>query len=133
MKKIVMTLLLFLFMGQPVVAADIYGIWATQKKEAEITIKKCGASICGNITAGSRMKIKDIHNEDPKLRARTMKGLQLFRMNKTDNPKRWEGKLYNPQDGKTYAGVLKYLSDNKAKLEGCFLFICLGETWTRIK
>lgn len=133
LKKVVMTLSMFVLLWQPTMAADIYGIWATQNKDAEIAIKKCGADVCSAIIAGNNIKAKDIHNENPKLRGRSMKGLQLFRLHNTDNPKRWEGKLYNPEDGKTYGSVLKFLSDDKLKLEGCFLFICLGETWTRIR
>lgn len=103
-----------------------------KKKEAEITIKKCGADICGNITKETIAGGVDDKNKDLKLRGRPMRGVQLFRLKTTNNPNKWEGELYNPQDGNMYKGQLIKLNDNQVKLEGCVLFFCLGETWSRI-
>jgi hypothetical protein len=46
---------------------------------------------------------------------------------------RWEGTVYNAQNGKTYNANIKLQSPNVLKIEGCVLggIFCGGEEWTR--
>lgn len=133
MKKIILALTMVALSASSVMAADIYGSWATPDQKTVIKIKKCGGGVCGTITKASVKGAKDKENEDPKLRDRPIKGMQLFNLKDTSNPKKWEGQLYNPRDGKTYSGFMELLNgDNKIKLEGCVFVFCKGETWSRI-
>ena len=132
MKKIVLILTMFGFLSSGAFAAEVYGKWATQNKEAEIDIIKCGDSICGLIAKETVKGSLDKENADPKLRSRPILGMQMFKLKTTSNPTKWEGDLYNPRDGKTYSGVINMLNDNEIKLEGCVLIFCQGEVWSRI-
>lgn len=132
MKKTVLILMMLGFLSSSALAAEVYGKWATQNKEAEINIVKCGDGICGLIAKESMPGSVDTENKDPKLRGRPILGMQLFKLKNTNNPKKWEGDLYNPRDGKTYSGVVNMLNDNEIKLEGCVLIFCQGEVWSRI-
>ncbi|PCI86456.1 MAG: hypothetical protein COB24_09845 [Hyphomicrobiales bacterium] len=132
MKKAVLVLMMLGFMSGGSYAAEVYGKWATQDKKGEIDIVKCGTAICGLIAKEAKPGAVDDKNEDPKLRGQPMLGLQLFKLEITGDPKKWEGDLYNPRDGKTYKGVVNLLNDDEVKLEGCFLFFCQGQVWSRI-
>ena len=44
----------------------------------------------------------------------------------------WKGNLLNPDDGKTYSGVITLVGADGLNLKGCALgIICEGETWRR--
>ena len=44
---------------------------------------------------------------------------------------RWSGRVYNPEDGGTYAAHITMKSDDTLRIEGCMMVICSGETWKR--
>ena len=44
---------------------------------------------------------------------------------------RWDGQIYNPENGKTYTGHISLKSPDVLRVEGCLLFFCGGEDWTR--
>ena len=44
---------------------------------------------------------------------------------------RWDGQIYNPENGKTYSGHIILLSPDVLRIEGCLLIFCGGENWTR--
>lgn len=132
MRKLLVILSMLALLSQTAMAAEVFGKWATQKKQAEITIRPCGAEICGVISQETIPGGVDDKNKDLKLRGRPMVGVQLFRLKETIKAEKWEGELYNPQDGNMYKGQLIMLNDSHVKLEGCILIFCLGETWSRI-
>ncbi len=47
---------------------------------------------------------------------------------------KWEGQIYNAQNGKMYQANVSLKSDNELKVQGCVLggLFCGGETWTRV-
>ena len=48
-------------------------------------------------------------------------------------PNRWEGEIYNSNNGKIYSSNISMVNENTLKLEGCVLgFLCGGENWTRV-
>lgn len=137
MKKLILTLVTLsvtlMFAANSAFAAGIEGSWTTPDKKTIIKISQCGGGVCGTITQASEKGAIDKENEDPKLRGRPIKGMQLFNLKDTSNAKKWEGELYNPRDGKTYSGYMELLGgDNRIKLEGCVFVFCKGETWSRI-
>ena len=69
------------------------------------------------------------------LRSRTILGLQILTLHpKKDQPKIFDGEIYNPQDGNTYSGYIEVLGPDKIRLNGCILYniICKGEDWVRV-
>lgn len=132
MKKAVLVLMMLGFMSGGAFGAEVYGKWMTEDKEGEIDIVKCGDAICGLIAKETVPGSLDRNNENPKLRGRPILGLQMFKLESTSDPKRWEGDLYNPRDGKTYKGVVNLLNDDEVKLEGCVFVFCQGQVWSRI-
>src|SRR6218665_1247029 len=97
----------------------VEGTWLTPD-QAELTIAQCEQGFWGQLSkiviteahvaqygvAPADIKIEEIvdqFNENKALRGRPMLGLQILTMRATDNPWHFEGEVYNPQDGKTYA------------------------------
>jgi hypothetical protein len=49
-------------------------------------------------------------------------------------PNKWEGKVYNSQNGKTYSANISLSDPNTLRIQGCvFGFLCGGENWTRFE
>ncbi|MEO6395387.1 MAG: DUF2147 domain-containing protein [Devosia sp.] len=150
--KIAIGAVLALSVSLPVSAAGpviIEGVWLTEKK-SEMTIAPCPAGWCGYITkivvppeikekygddlAAIGDNYTDAMNPDPALRDRPILGLQILTLTATGRGKVFDGKIYNPENGKTYEGKLEVVNDNRVTLKGCVMFgmICQGEDWTRI-
>ena len=109
---------------------DPSGTWLTQSGDTRVRIAKCGAALCGIIVSSTYQK--DVNNPDPKLRERSMVGVQMISDIRPTGDG-FSGQLYNPQDGKTYTGKLKVMSPTTLQLSGCVLggLICRSQTWTK--
>jgi uncharacterized protein (DUF2147 family) len=47
---------------------------------------------------------------------------------------KWRGgKIYNPQNGKTYTAKMDLNPNGTLTVSGCVFIFCEGETWTRAK
>jgi uncharacterized protein (DUF2147 family) len=125
----------------PARAADPTGIWLTENGEARIRIYRCGEALCGTVLslkepndpATGKPKL-DKFNQDSSKRARPLIGIELMSgLKPSAAPDRWEGSLYNPEDGNTYKGILSAQGLLAVKLQGCVLggLICKSETWKR--
>ncbi|MCB1172541.1 MAG: DUF2147 domain-containing protein [Leptospiraceae bacterium] len=128
-------------------ADDLLGVWLTEQGNSKVTIYKCGQAkdrFCGKITwlkepnyaAGDKDAGKpkvDRENPDASRRSRPIMGLNLAWGFRFDGDKWVEGKIYNPEDGKTYSCFLEMPGPNKLKVRGYVGVSLLGKTvdWTR--
>ena len=112
-------------------SADPSGTWLTQSGDTRVRIAKCGAALCGTIVSSTYQK--DTNNADPKLRDRNIVGVQMISDIRPSSDG-YSGQLYNPQDGKTYTGKLKVMSQNTLQLSGCVFggLICRSQTWNKV-
>jgi uncharacterized protein (DUF2147 family) len=118
----------------PALAADPNGDWFVSGKTAVIRIAPCGDALCGNIAWTKAPPGTDRNNPDPAKRNRSLMGLTILQSMKPAGPNRWEGEIYNAQDGKTYSGSIALASENVLRIEGCVLgFLCGGQDWARAK
>ena len=126
---------------------DILGVWNTEGKDAKIMIYKCGVKYCGKIvwskdpnyppdskegTPGT--PILDHNNPDSKLRNNPIIGLQILYDFMFAGDNLWTGgKIYNPDNGKTYRGKMILVSPNQLNLRGFMGISLIGRTtlWTR--
>jgi len=75
----------------------------------------------------------DSKNPDPNLRSRPTLGMPILLGMAPSQTNRWDGKIYNSQDGHTYSASISLLDPNTLRVQGCFLgFLCGGENWTRV-
>ena len=121
-------------------AGDPKGVWMTEGKDAALTITQCGGQLCGRIvwlasaTDRSGALRLDDKNPDPAKRAQRICGLVAITGLKPSGPDRWDGSVYNPQDGKTYRSNITVLSDTTLKIRAYIGLPIFGrsETWTRV-
>lgn len=126
----------------------IEGIWLTAEK-SEMTIAPCAEGHCGYITKivvpqhiidqyGDELEaigtnFTDYMNKDPALRNRPIQGLQILTLRQAADPWHYEGEVYNPQDGNTYAGFIEVVDQDRIKLKGCAMMVlCQEQLWTRV-
>jgi uncharacterized protein (DUF2147 family) len=117
---------------------DPTGVWLTEAGDAKVRIAHCGTAICGTIIwlkapinrATEKPQLDD-KNPDPAKAHRPIIGLHLFHNMKPAGSK-WSGRIYNADNGKTYASNVSLTSSKALKVEGCVLVFCGSETWTRL-
>jgi Delta7-sterol 5-desaturase len=124
-------------------ASEIVGEWATQGNAAHVRIERCSTApelLCGLVTwlwepiDADGEPVRDKHNPDSRLRARTVVGLSLledFRGGATGEA--LEGRIYNPENGRTYRAVLKLRSPDILEVKGCVLIVCDTQVWRRLE
>ena len=126
---------------------DIIGIWFNQDKDAKIEIFKCGDNYCGKIVwlkepvypTGSKLGTpgtpkldhynpNSTHKRDPLLGLQIVQGFQFSGGNLWKN-----GKIYDPDSGKTYSAKATLASPSELDLRGFIGISLIGRTekWTR--
>ena len=119
-----------------VAAAGILGVWATEKNHGRVLIEPCGTAVCGRVIDGDQLRANpdqsDVHNPDAGKRARRVKGLTILD-GYSGGPLQWHGgSVYDPQTGdESHNSTLTLISRDTLEVEGCRLFFCRSETWTR--
>ena len=119
-------------------AGNVSGTWLTQAGDARVRVSKCGGGICGVIVwlkdpidpATGKPQIDD-KNPNPALAKRPMIGLPLFSSMRAAGPNKWSGRIYNADDGRSYASNISVAGPDSLRVEGCVGALCGGETWTR--
>ncbi|MCP4137306.1 MAG: DUF2147 domain-containing protein [bacterium] len=111
----------------------VLGVWLVPKKDAKITIKKCGSQYCGNITWLKDENDLDTKNPEEKLRKRKVLGIKLLWRFKCDDGEWTGGKIYDPDSGKTYSCKMWMKGNNKLNVKGYVGISLFGrsEVWTR--
>jgi uncharacterized protein (DUF2147 family) len=119
------------------------GVWATDGNDSHVKIEKCGINLCGTIVwlkdplGDDGKPAVDFKNPDPGLRSRPLIGLMLLSgfVQDSDDPDVWtDGRIYDPDDGRTYSCKLTVQDANSLRVRGYIGFSFLGETqvWTRV-
>ena len=119
------------------------GIWTNSEKKATFEIYKCGDKLCGKIAsltvpndpATSKPKT-DTQNPDPKMRSRPRLGMVFMQGFVYDDDNKWDdGKIYDPETGKTYSCYMQMESANSMEVKGYIGFSLIGksQSWTRVK
>jgi uncharacterized protein (DUF2147 family) len=114
-------------------AADPIGDWRVADGAAHIRIDDCGGRMWG-IVSWAHQHGTDQYNPDPAKRSRSTLGMPIILGMQPVQPNRWEGEIYNAENGKTYQGRIILTSPDVLRIEGCVLgFLCGGQNWTRVK
>ena len=124
----------------PALAADPFGTWLTEDKKGKIHIVNCGGALCGNLVwiqepmdpETNKPKL-DKHNVDASKQGRPLLGIPIVLDMKPNGADKWEGQVYNAEDGNTYSGSFTMTGANSAQLKGCIMggLLCKAQTWTR--
>jgi uncharacterized protein (DUF2147 family) len=125
----------------PAHAADPLGTWLTGDKKGKVHITNCGGAICGNlvwlqepIDPDTNKPKLDKNNAEAGKKTRPLIGIPiLLNMKPSGDGSKWEGQVYNAEDGSTYSGSFTMTSATSAQLKGCVMggLICKAQTWTK--
>ena len=119
---------------------DILGIWLTNGKQpAKIEITKLNGKYSGKIIwlkypEDDQGVKKDVNNPNKSLRNRKIIGLTIVKDFTFDGSNKWtEGKIYDPESGKTYSCYVKLKDKNTMEVRGYIGISLFGrtETWKK--
>ncbi|MEM7565837.1 MAG: DUF2147 domain-containing protein [Pseudomonadota bacterium] len=114
-----------LVLGAGPALADPVGTWTTEGGLAQVRVAPCGAAFCGTIVWVKDPARKDAGSGGPILGLTILTGLT------ETGAGEYRGRVYNPEDGRTYTGFMTIEGD-RAALKGCVVRpLCKTQTWTR--
>jgi uncharacterized protein (DUF2147 family) len=118
-------------------AGDPSGTWRMANGKVTVRISDCGGKLCGWIVGLKKPLDKngrpktDKDNPNPALRNRPLIGLALLNGLRPAGANRWEGRIYNPDDGRTYDARMR-LDGGAMLIKGCVLVFCKSQKFVRI-
>lgn len=120
-----------LLANAPALAADVSGEWWIEGKFGRVRIEKCNDRMWGLISWEQASGASDYNNPDPSKRARPTLGMPILMGLTQTQANRWDGKVYSPEDGKTWDINISLIHSDQLRLQGCLLFFCGGQVWER--
>lgn len=109
------------------------GEWLVEDGTARIRVLSCGSALWGVVSWTKDAPGKDENNPDPAKQNRSVLGIPILIDMKAGKPNRWDGQVYNAENGETYTSHITLEGPNALRIDGCVLggIICGGENWTR--
>lgn len=118
---------------QPPAAPSPVGEWLVAKKVARIKIVNCDNRLWGVVSWEAKPGV-DNENANEELRGRPTLGMPVLLGLRQTGANKWEGHIYNSENGHTYAASVSLRDPNTLRVQGCFLdVLCGGENWTRVE
>ena len=119
-------------LATPSRAAEPIGTWLVEGGYAHIKMDICGDKLWG-IVAWEKKPNVDRNNPDASKRSRPTLGIPILMGLTQSKPGKWEGEIYNSEDGRNYGAYVSMASEDVLTLEGCVLgFLCQSQSWTRV-
>ena len=123
-------------------AADPIGTWQTKDGRARIRTVHCnasGADLCGYVVwlrdprdRSGRPRLDAANREDAK-KTRPLLGHELMAGLRSVSEGRYEGDIYNADDGKVYRSEVWSGSPGELSIKGCVaVVLCVTQTWRRV-
>jgi uncharacterized protein (DUF2147 family) len=119
----------------------VSGLWVTPAG-ATVELAACGGNLCGKLVSSRAIRSNpaatDGNNKNGALRARKLKGLSIV-WGLKPSPGGWSGgRIYNPEDGKTYSGSIEPAAGGMLKVKGCVastvgINFCGVQQWKRAR
>jgi len=130
--------LLMAALALPVVAfADskaVHGRWLVAGGNAVVEVRDCGdGTPCGYldwVDMRQASSDRDINNPDPELKGRPLIGMPMLWGFREKGSSWGRGRIYDPEEGKTYGSNLKRLDDGNLRVKGCIGPLCKTQIWT---
>ena len=118
---------------------DATGIWRLDNGKVTVRVAPCGGSLCGTVVAlkkpvddKGRPRL-DKENPNKSLRRRPVIGLTILSNMRPAGDNRWNGTIYNPDDGYTYRSKMKLQNADTMKVDGCVAVFCKSMKFVRVQ
>ncbi|HYI29503.1 MAG TPA: DUF2147 domain-containing protein [Bradyrhizobium sp.] len=133
MRRAIVITISILLTGIPARAEEPTGEWRVEDGSAIIKIDNCRGALWGVVT-WEKSPGRDNHNPNPTLRGRPLLGSAVIINMRKSAQERWDGQVYNAQNGKTYTANIRLAGGNALRIQGCMLggVLCGGQQWTRV-
>ena len=107
----------------------ITGAWVNPENTIQVETSICGELLCGWVVAADAAAIRDARDAGTV----TLIGTRLLLDYRQAGPALWRGRLFLPDEGKSYVSSIQQLSTNAIKVSGCILggWICRSQVWHR--
>lgn len=113
---------------------DVYGLWLTEAKDGHVEIIDCGdGTPCGNLVWIDPLKApteRDTRNRNTARQNRPLIGVPIVWDYVARRGEWREGRIYNPEDGKTFGSSMRRLENGTLRVKGCLGPICITNIWT---
>lgn len=127
------------FLGE-VHQEKILGVWLSDDQEVKLEIFKKGSKYCGKIVWFKEGKDTgkhpyDVKNPDPSLRKRKILNLVILKdfVYEPKSQKWVKGKIYHPQQGQVYKGMMWLESPEKLRIRGYWGILYKTNTWHKVR
>ena len=139
MKRLLLGCAISLMASTTLLAANPAGVWLSEDGGAKVRLTDCNGALCGKIVWLKRPNDSetgrprtDKLNPNASKRDRAMLGLPVANGLKPQGPDKWEGQIYNADEGHFYNVSVSLDSPTKLTLKGCILgAICKSQVWSR--
>lgn len=130
--------ILLLPFAAPTLAAAPSGIWSMSNGKVTVRVSDCSGNLCAKIVGlkepiskiDGKAKV-DRENPDPDKRTRPLIGLSILIGMKPAGDGKWQGAIYNPDDGKTYSATVRH-DGGTMKVQGCVASVfCKTNTFVK--
>ena len=124
----------------------VHGLWLTEGGTATVRIADCGPHHAGGLMGATPCGVietadippgaptTDVNNKDEAMRDKPIIGLTMLDGFEWRGGKWKRGRIYNPEDGKSYKSSIAVDEDdaNVLKVKGCIGPLCQTQRWTRV-
>lgn len=112
----------------------VVGNWMVPAKDGTVQIYKCGNLYCGKLSWLKTPGDKDTNNPDPAKRNDLLLNKVILHSFRYDGDEWVKGKIYDPNDGKTYSCLMWMDGYNRLYVKGYIGISLIGrkELWTRV-
>ena len=118
------------FLAFTALADPVFGVWKTQPGNegnyAHVEIKECDGKICGEL-------IKAFDSSGKEVESKNIGRNIIIGMSPKKGSKYGGGKIWAPDEDKTYRSKMNLVGDNDLKVSGCIAIICRKQDWKRVK
>jgi uncharacterized protein (DUF2147 family) len=114
--------------------ASVVGDWLVKDGYANIRIDNCNGKMWGIVVWEKVPGGTDDENPDPAKKKRLTLGMPILLGLAPKEAGKWQGEIYNSQNGKMYSASISLADENTMDLEGCLFtnFMCMTQKWTRV-
>ncbi len=141
MKKTILCTIIATLNAAHAYALDVEGVWHPPGKNSIVEISDCGdGTPCGRIVwinpetiapENRHTVLRDKNNSDPTLRDAPLIDLIILNSFKHKNNRWKSGRIYDPENGKSYRSIIALQPDGDLKVKGCIGPFCQSQIWTK--